>query len=197
MTHYPSHKRDAFLAFVQQWSQDGSSPAQATMEVDYEPQEIWSDEFLRDFLGCSDVVPATDRVTLTEITGEPEDQVTTYAEAAHALLLQRGTRYDGLAGKLETESTRPRAKLDPDVIMGLAERVASGELRAEIDGVEVEIRTWVSLVDESGERVEAVVALHGHLEDVAYEYAEGVREIFEDPNSSVLDGMFITRVELS
>ena len=89
MAHYPGHKRAAFSDWV-----TAGMPDQAEMEVNYQHETWPADEFLRDFLGCTDVVPKELRRHLELATGLDEERLMTYAHAAHELLL---FRREGLA----------------------------------------------------------------------------------------------------
>jgi hypothetical protein len=57
------------------------------MEHRHEPEEWQPRLFLREFLGCDDVVPKDYRRLLLELTGvDDEQEIITYARAAHSLL---------------------------------------------------------------------------------------------------------------
>ena len=87
--HFPGHKRGAFSDWVA-----AGMPEEAEMEVNYEHETWPADEFLRDFLGCTDAIPKDLRRDLEVATGLDEERLMTYAHAAHELLL---VRREGLA----------------------------------------------------------------------------------------------------
>jgi hypothetical protein len=97
MAHYPGHKRGAFSDWVA-----AGMPEEAQMEVNYEHETWPADEFLRDFLGCTDVVPKDLRRDLELATGLDEERLMTYAHAAHELLLFRREGF-ALAHKYQLE----------------------------------------------------------------------------------------------
>ena len=84
VAHYPGHKRGAFAAWV-----DAGMPDEAEMEFNYEPETWTAEDFLREFLGCTDVVSKDLRYQLEEATGLDEEKFITYALAAHELLVLR------------------------------------------------------------------------------------------------------------
>jgi hypothetical protein len=99
MTHYPSHKRDAFLALVDTWIGEGHYPDLATLEVDYEPVRVPAIDFLEDFVGCTDVLPAEHQEKIVEITERAgarfeKDEPLTYARAAQVLLMYMPPRLE-------------------------------------------------------------------------------------------------------
>ena len=87
--HFPGHKRGAFSNWVA-----AGMPEEAEMEANYEHETWPADVFLRDFLGCTDLVPKDLRRDLELATGLDEERLMTYAHAAHELLL---FRREGLA----------------------------------------------------------------------------------------------------
>lgn len=160
--HYPSHKREAFLQLIDSWGDE--PPATATMEVNYEPTEIPTEEFLRDFLNCDDQLPRqyTDEFT----DGDGEVLAWTYAEAAHRLLEELGGAPDTSAHSIaeavdqhikfieyarqEVERAkrqhrrvgpelRRRAAADIGELRQLADAIRSGTVEPRTDEVEVTI----------------------------------------------------------
>jgi hypothetical protein len=95
MTHFPSHKRDAFLRMLDDWRNgDGTPPLTVSVEVNYEPQAVPLDDFLRDFLGCDDSLPR-EYVEAVDALGAPNPDphvmatvAMTYSAAAHRLLIE-------------------------------------------------------------------------------------------------------------
>ncbi len=81
MTHYAGHRRDAFLKWL-----DQGMPAVATMERNYEEIELPREEFVWDFLECSDTMPREYREPLAALLDVSEWRVGSYGAAAHELL---------------------------------------------------------------------------------------------------------------
>ena len=72
--HYPGHLRQAFESWI-----DAGRPGVATVEVNYEPQEVPAQRLLGMLWHCTDIMPSTLCGLLDMPTG------TTYAAAAQEL----------------------------------------------------------------------------------------------------------------
>lgn len=87
MSHYGGHMRDAFCELIEEWAAAGKPPASWPLEEDFSEEEWPTPTFLREFLGCTDILPRSDRDLVLGILGEDDEQeVITYARAASRLL---------------------------------------------------------------------------------------------------------------
>jgi hypothetical protein len=97
MMHFPGHKRDAFLEWV-----EADFPETAVIEENYEPRTVPYDALLRGFVDCTDVMPREYCQMVSGKLGYWDDlQGLTYGLAATALLMARAVDDDAACAFLD------------------------------------------------------------------------------------------------